>query len=281
MAAIHYFSPPLPETATVRRQGPLIRSVRTGDVDMTLECGDEIGVTLELSDACSWTRRVDGRSAYGHGVFGNVTISVPGQRIHVATRGAGHGVQLALPLATVEAMAGEDHDLDGARSLIAPTNGAPDWSLLRLIFRAATRTEPEEQQETLREVVAHLLAGYADSPERTVRLNRAGIAAARLRRVRDRVEADLHGVSVAVMAEEAGLSPFHFAREFRRTTGQSPWGYVVSRRLARAVELMARSEAPLDLVARDVGFAHASHLTNRMRESMGCSPTQVRRHLLN
>lgn len=106
-------------------------------------------------------------------------------------------------------------------------------------------------------------------------LARGGLAPAVLRRVREHIESQLdQGLSLADLAAVAGLSPFHFARGFKRSTGQSPHGYVLHRRIARAMQLIGSRDLSLADVALACGFGSQSHFTARFRATTGLTPGQ-------
>jgi AraC-like DNA-binding protein len=146
--------------------------------------------------------------------------------------------------------------------------------LLVAAHRAAEQSPSTLERETLlRAALAMLLRRYAD-------LGPAAPAAgdsARLRRVRDLVEARLHeDLSLGTLAAEADLSPWHFLRMFRRETGATPHLYLLQRRLARARALLAAGETPA-AVASATGFSDQSHLTHRFRRTYGVTPARFRR----
>lgn len=257
---------------------PLFRSVRTGDLDVTLEFGGEVGITVELSERFSVTRRVGSKTTLEAATFGNVTIDLPEQPLDLSIRGECRIVQFALPLWQLVKYAAEDHGIDASGVNVRSSYGARDMQLLRLLCRGATQAETED--EVTRAIVAHLLTSYSGSRPLAERSSKGGLAPAQLRRVHDFVEANLASATLSGMAAEASLSPFHFAREFRRTTGEAPWSYVVSRRLARAITLLGSSDRPLELIARSAGFPHASHMSRHLRARFGASASRLREHLL-
>jgi AraC family transcriptional regulator len=272
---------PDPRRSSVAYRGPFVRSLFTSGWDIAFESADATWVTVELSDDYRAVGTASGKKVDGVAMIGGVHVNPAGLPINLSIRGNYRAVQLAVPLALSSAMAEEDHELDGSKVEFLPVISQRDEPLARLLYRAATRpTEEAEDPGLLRAVVAHLLLHHSTRAPKSDRRCRAGISPTQLRRVVDFVEANLHCLSVEAMAATAGLSPFHFGREFKRTTGETPWRYVTGRRLARATALLGDPEAPLDGIARAVGFADASHLTHRMRQQMGCTPTLVRRHLL-
>jgi AraC family transcriptional regulator len=100
-----------------------------------------------------------------------------------------------------------------------------------------------------------------------------------LRRLRDYVESSLaDDLDVSVMADVMGFSPAHFARAFAATVGMTPFRYVMMRRLARARELLARTDRSALDIALDVGFKSPSHFTARFRREFGVTPRAIRPH---
>ena len=78
------------------------------------------------------------------------------------------------------------------------------------------------------------------------------------------------------IAREVNLSPYHFARMFKRSTGLSPHQYVVRRRIERAKELLTNTDLPVGVVARRVGFASSSHFAQQFGRIVGVAPSALR-----
>lgn len=78
------------------------------------------------------------------------------------------------------------------------------------------------------------------------------------------------------LADATGLSPFHFARLFRATTGETPAAYLMRRRTEKAVELIRGTDLPLGVVAFRTGFSSQSHMTRRVKELTGVTPQRLR-----
>ena len=108
---------------------------------------------------------------------------------------------------------------------------------------------------------------------------RGGLAPWQLARAKSLVMADLaKTVQANVLAKACGLSPSHFSRAFRRSTGTSPHAWLVDRRIAHAKHLMRSSDARLADIALECGFADQSHLTRVFTREEGISPGSWRRY---
>jgi len=103
------------------------------------------------------------------------------------------------------------------------------------------------------------------------------ISPSAVQRVKEHVDAHLNeAMDLAHMAAIAGLSVFHFAREFRRATGVTPHYYLTRKRVERAQELLARSDLHLSEIALNVGFFDQSHMARHFRQILGTTPRQFR-----
>jgi AraC family transcriptional regulator len=121
-------------------------------------------------------------------------------------------------------------------------------------------------------LAAHLLGRHG----RPVGVPRRGrLSATDLARVREHVDADLAGdLRLADIAAVVALSPYHFSRLFRATTGRTPYQFVLDRRIERAKELLGRPGITVRQVARRTGFADAGHLARHFRRHVGTSPAR-------
>lgn len=116
----------------------------------------------------------------------------------------------------------------------------------------------------------HCILRYA-VPERGGKL-----APARLREVKDYIMAHLdQAISLDSLAAVACMSVYHFCRVFKRTTGLSPYQYVIERRLARAQQLL-KINHPVTQVALAVGYESARHFAQLFQRRFGCSPSQFK-----
>ena len=107
--------------------------------------------------------------------------------------------------------------------------------------------------------------------------NCSGLKPDRLARVLERIEHGLHEpLQITHLAEAACLSPFHFARMFKHTTGKSPHAYVTEKRMALARELLANTSLPIAEVSRRAGYRTQAHFTGVFRQHTGVTPRRFR-----
>ena len=82
--------------------------------------------------------------------------------------------------------------------------------------------------------------------------------------------------SITGLARMAKLSPFHFLRSFKATTGVTPHQWLLRARLRAAAEKLAVTRTPVTEIALDVGFEDLSNFTRTFRVEFGASPRQYR-----
>jgi AraC family transcriptional regulator len=136
--------------------------------------------------------------------------------------------------------------------------------------------------ESLAQVLAVRLLRHHSSlgrgPSRSLHPDRTGrLSEPVLRSVIDYVGDNLsRDLSLAEIAAAANLSPYHFARAFKRSTGLSPHQYVLHRRIERAKDLLKGTDLPVGVVALRVGFASPSHFSQQFKRIVGTPPSAFR-----
>ena len=116
---------------------------------------------------------------------------------------------------------------------------------------------------------------------RPVQIYRGGLGAARLRRIRELVHARMEDdLSLDDMAQSVGLSTAHFARMFRKSTGETPHQFVLRQRLERAKAMLRAPDARVLDVAVACGFKTQQHFAQAFRDVWGVSPTEYRQDLV-
>jgi AraC-like DNA-binding protein len=98
-----------------------------------------------------------------------------------------------------------------------------------------------------------------------------------LLRARDLADARYReALSVGDLAAEAGLSPAYFSREFKRTFGESPHQYLLTRRLERAAALLRTTDWPIVDICFAVGANSPGSFTTSFRRVFGQTPMSYR-----
>jgi AraC family transcriptional regulator len=134
----------------------------------------------------------------------------------------------------------------------------------------------------IEQVVIHLLRRYANLRRADeLELSRAGLIDRRIRRAVELMQAHLdRDLSLEAIAAAAHLSPFHFARLFKKATGLSPHAYLAALRIARAQTLLAETDLSITEVSARVGYESPSHFAKAFRQSAGLPPRAFRAALI-
>jgi len=83
-------------------------------------------------------------------------------------------------------------------------------------------------------------------------------------------------LDVAALARVAYLSQAHFSREFRREFGETPYQYLLTRRLERAASLLLRTDRSIADICFTVGLKSVGSFTTSFRRTYGRTPTEYR-----
>jgi AraC-like DNA-binding protein len=101
---------------------------------------------------------------------------------------------------------------------------------------------------------------------------------ARLRRVRDRIDREYaQPLDVEALARGAHMSAGHLSRQFRLAYGEPPYGYLMTRRIERAMALLRRGDLSVTEVCFAVGCSSLGTFSTRFTELVGVSPSTYRR----
>jgi AraC family transcriptional regulator len=117
---------------------------------------------------------------------------------------------------------------------------------------------------------------------RPVQIYRGGLGSARLRRIKELVHAKMEDdLSLDEMAQSVGLSTAHFARMFRKSTGETPHQFVLRQRVERAKAMLRAAGARVLDVAVACGFKTQQHFAQVFCDVCGVSPTRYRQDFLD
>ena len=175
-------------------------------------------------------------------------------------------------------------DRDPARLIVQNRSGFQDpllsqlgLALQREIYQpvAASKLYADTTAEMMS---VHLIRHYATQhvalPEYTQELSQQ-----QMRLVTDFILAHLQdSLSLDMLAQQVGLSRYHFARLFRRTTGESPHQFVLHKRLEAAQHLLRKTDLHLSQIAVGVGFSNQGHFTQTFKRHLGLTPLRYRQH---
>src|SRR5699024_3588785 len=100
---------------------------------------------------------------------------------------------------------------------------------------------------------------------------------ARLRRVRDRIDREYaRPLNVEELARGVGMSAGHLSRQFKSAYGESPYAYLMTRRIERAMALLRRGDLSVTDVCFEVGCSSLGTFSTRFTELVGVPPSVYR-----
>jgi AraC family transcriptional regulator len=131
--------------------------------------------------------------------------------------------------------------------------------------------------DSIEQAMAVALVSGQAVRHRPMRISRGGLGPARLRTITDLVHARLEDeLGLDELAQSVGLSTAHFARMFRKSTGETPHQFVLRQRLERAKTMLRAPDARVLDVAVACGFKTQQHFAQVFRDVCGISPTGYR-----
>jgi AraC family transcriptional regulator len=209
-----------------------------------------------------------------------VPAGTPGQ---VRWSGGFDWLHVYLEPGLVERVAAEAFGLDPARLTVPPLDGL-DLPHLRAAMWAVDAELTSGgaggplAAESLANVLAVHLLRHVLAPRQPERGQDGTLPRGRLRAVLEYIEEHLDGgPSLEQMAAVVRLSPYHFARQFKKATGLPPHQYVILRRVERARQLLqAGTGLSLAEVAAQVGFSDQSQFSHHFKRLVGVTPGNFR-----
>ena len=138
--------------------------------------------------------------------------------------------------------------------------------------------EPSEiyVQGIAQALAIHLVRAYGDD-NLDVPRRRGSLPAFKLQRVARLMEAGLADrFRLQALASEVGLSPFHFSRVFKQSTGYSPSEYFIQLKITEARRLLMETEKSIVEIAPDLGYSSPSHFSQVFKKAVGVRPREYR-----
>jgi AraC-like DNA-binding protein len=133
------------------------------------------------------------------------------------------------------------------------------------------------------QVLVHILRNYSQPRlSDQLELSRVGLVDRRIRRSVELMHTQLdQDLTLKALAAASYLSPFHFARLFKKLTGSTPHNYLAGIRATRAQLLLAATDLSVTEVGAQVGYLSASHFTKAFRLATGTTPREFRKGLVS
>jgi AraC family transcriptional regulator len=133
------------------------------------------------------------------------------------------------------------------------------------------------------QTLVHILRNYSTPRlSEELELSRVGLVDRRIRRSVELMHTQLdQDLTLKALAAASYLSPFHFARLFKKLTGSSPHNYLAGIRATRAQLLLAETELSVTEIGVRVGYLSGSHFTKAFRLATGATPREFRKALVS
>jgi AraC family transcriptional regulator len=257
----------VPESVTeprmwVQHQPVLIMALRTGSAEIGLRRSEMMRLTFGAGEMClvprhfeTWVRTNDLHYLY-------LSVGISDAALAAACDGTRGDVELRRVESLVDARVG---------ALAAAVNAE------RVAGFPSGRLFLDSVEQAL---AVALVNGYAVR-HRSVHAHRGGLGSARLRRIKEFVDAKIEDeLTLCEMAQAVELSTAYFSRMFRKSTGESPHQFLLRQRVERAKEMLRSADGRVIDVAVACGFKSQQHFAQVFRHLCGASPTEYRQEFL-
>jgi AraC family transcriptional regulator len=239
-------------------------------------------ITLSLGGSCNGEFRTGSGSKARSQDRGNVCVVPAGQSYSARLEGESEHLVMFLDPSLVLRAAAESRMTPSRRVEVIESCATHDPVINTIGNALLSEVESERlggrlYAESLANLLAvHLLRNYTTSVEQG-RVVVGGMSGRKLQLVLRFIEANYdRDLSLAELSSAAGMSTFHFSREFKKTTGKTPHQYLIKFRIDRAKTLLSQSDMPLIEVGLRSGFSHQSHFTRLFHRLTGTTPQAFR-----
>ena len=254
---------------------------RMGRVDISLPALEAPTFGVNYGPDMRLERTLQGRRVSGSGSAGYLCILPPDSETRWVFDEPGDVALVFLNRQLFDRAVEEGVDRDPSMVEVVPRFVIRDLVLERIAHRllkevfepGATRLLTEELAQ---ELASHLISRHSNLDHLQGSDRAHSMAPSKLRRVEDFIVANLQTeMSLQDIAGAAGMSLFHFAKAFKRTTGRTPHQFLTDQRLLHARSLLHDRSLPIGQIARAVGLSH-SHFTAVFARLMGMTPSKFR-----
>lgn len=187
-----------------------------------------------------------------------------------------------LDLGLFEAALQEIHGVNAAHATLQDVSASEDLALVRLLQCLLAEAEQVEASAVFTHAIAqaicvHLARNYVELDLGSSR-TAPSLPVFKLRHVTTWMSEHLvQEFSLRILAEQVGLSDYHFNRLFKRAVGMPPSQYFIQLRMGEARRLLRETEMTVVTVANEVGYSNPSHFSRIFRKATGFSPSDYRR----
>ena len=194
-------------------------------------------------------------------------------------------IHLYLPESLLSRTALQEVDVDFDKLTMRCESGIRDPLIEQIAWAIrAEMIKPELAGKMMVESLAlalgvHLIRNYSNLKPASAPLPaaRGALEPRRYQRVIDFIETNLgEYLTIEALANEACLSPFHFARAFKAATGVTPHAYLTERRNEKAKSLIAEGRVPFAEIAFRCGFSSQAYFTTWFKRNVGVTPGAYR-----
>lgn len=217
---------------------------------------------------------------------GSIVLVPSGMDVRVRLGGTARSLHLYLRRALVEEVAADLIDRDPTHVEILPRFGDRDPLIVSLMRGVIDALRDEDQTASpyvdylARALAARLIRQHSTAPIGTNPALAGSMAKTTLSKAVDFIEAHLdQSIGLLAIADAAGLSVSHFARQFRAAVGQPPHQYLLQRRVENAKQRLGKTDATIAEIAFACGFANQEHLTRIFKRAFGVPPAAYRKAL--
>lgn len=242
-------------------------------------------VTLNCGRPYNLVQRFDGRVHEGRVTKGNIIITPAEQPTEWTWQNQVDVLHLQLEPAFIAKVAAEALEMDPDRVEIVHHFSVHD-PMIEQVGRALLSELQSESTSgrlytaSLTNVLAVHLLKHHSAVSRLPEQTTSGLPQYKLRRALDYINANKdEDLTLAEIAESAGMSPYYFARQFKQSTGLAPHQYLSECRIESAKALLSDTDESIAEIGLRLGFSNQSHFTAQFRKLTGTTPRAFRQSL--
>ena len=248
---------------SVQHQPALMMALRTGSLEVGSRRSEMMRFTFGVGEMCLVPRHVETWLRTDELLYSYLSVGISDAALAAACDGTKDDVELCRVGKLVDARVG---------ALAATVNAE------RIAGFPSGRLFLDSVEQAL---AVALVNGYAVR-RRSVQTHRGGLGSARLRRIKEFVDAKIEDeLTLCEMAQAVELSTAHFSRMFRNSTGETPHQFLLRQRLERAKMMLRSADGRVIYVAVACGFKSQQHFAQVFRHACGVSPTEYRQEFLD